>query len=78
MCNGNGLWMGVGYRGTPGNRDHLLSRIVLKAFIEGALTTLVGGLFQNETARHAGDGVFKIAVGGIYRRGRVALCGLNR
>ncbi len=50
----------------------------MNVFIEDALTTSTGGLLQDETAQLVGDGGFNTTVGGTYRLGRVALCGLDR
>ncbi len=52
VCRGNGLWEGVGYMGTSGNRDsQLASRSVLKDFTDDALTISAGSLIQDGTAR---------------------------
>ncbi len=55
---------------TSGNRDSQMApRSVLNDFTDDALTI---------TARkRIGDGGYNVSVGIIYRRGRVALCGLD-
>ncbi len=50
-CRGNGLWEGVGYMNTSGNRDRQVAYItVLEEFDDAVVTTSSWNLFQEGTA----------------------------
>ncbi len=81
VCRGNEVREGMSYMCTSENRDHqLASRSALKGLAADALATSASSLFTNGTARtrtRVGEGGYNGPAGGTYRRGCIALCGLD-